>query len=760
MACDYLRHMQKLSALLMTGLISACLITAQTMPPGLRLWLRADTLTADSAGVVNRWGSIVGGHIAVAQQGAGLTPGTINARPAIVFANAGYYSAPSVFPVRRDYTMYVVYNWNGVHAANNMVSGQNRAFFTSAPGVPTVLHQGDFGRLSTSSAALSGPTVLRVRHKDLTGQTSISLNNRKTSDDNIPTNTDSVIFVGAYQGGYGLNGAIGEILIFERSLTAVEELSVERYLHDRYAIERVPDPPTPMIRFITVPGSLRVIHWRDLISVRGVVISDSVDEALIEIRRDGDTVATRRYVRPMSGDTVFCTTTRATAPPQERVSFSATVTVRRTGRTSFDTMYSATDITPGIAFSVNGQSNSIFGDASASPSVWARTFGGNFSQSLSDTAFALSSAAGNGGGPNVGAWALYLQNALAEQGISSLCISGGVGGTRIEQHLPDPNNRLNLSTIYGSWLYRVIKSGMRNRIEYLFWYQGESNTSADDYISVFDQLRAAWKLDLPALEKIIVIQIRPGCAGPNHAKLRDDQRKLALLYNDVIVHAASGLPGHDGCHYNGQGYAELGRQMVEVFDDLKYNSNTDRPWSHSPRPLLARNTGDGTVVIDFRGQKNGLRMTSDFVRDGKVRRAADAWFADNDPRLRPTSVRVENLSWPVLNQYAGRVTLTFSKPVMSVSYVPDYAYDDGAIFQGPWLVTDDGVGALSFHNFPVETVSVADDIEHELDDDGEATVYDLAGRLVARSSAEFAQLPSGPYIRTDQSGRRSMYLIR
>ncbi|MFN6113211.1 MAG: hypothetical protein ACK47W_05670 [Bacteroidota bacterium] len=60
----------------------------------------------------------------------------------------------------------------------------------------------------------------------------------------------------------------------------------------------------------------------------------------------------------------------------------------------------------------------------------------------------------------------------------------------------------------------------------------------------------------------------------------------------------------------------------------------------------------------------------------------------------------------------------------------------------------------------METVSVADDIEHELDDDGEATVYDLAGRLVARSSAEFAQLPSGPYIRTDQSGRRSMYLIR
>ena len=750
--------MHKLSALLMMGLLSSCLIIAQSMPPGLRLWLRADTLTTDSAGVIKRWGSIVGGHVALAQPGAGLVPGKINARPAIVFANSGYYSAPSVFPVRRDYTMYVVFNWNGVHAANNMVSGQNRAFFTSAPGVPTVLHQGDFGRLSTSSTALSGPAVLRVRHRDSTGQTSISLNNRKTSDDVIPTNTDSVIYVGAYQGGNGLNGSIGEILIFERALTAGEELSVERYLHDRYTIERAPDPPKPMIRFTAAPRSLQVIHWRDPISVRGVVISDSVDEALIEIRRDGDTIVTRRYVRPKSGDTIFCTTTPPQFRPQGRVSYSAAVTVRRVGRTSYDTMFQATDITPGIAFSVNGQSNSIFGDASVSTSVWARTFGGNFSQSPSDTAFALSSAAGNGGGPNVGAWALYLQNSLAEQGIPSLCINGGVGGTRIEQHLPDRTNRLNLSTIYGSWLYRVIKSGMRNRIECLFWYQGESNTSADDYISSFDQLRTAWKQDLPALQYIVVIQIRPGCAGPNHAKLRDEQRRLGLLYKDVIVHAASGLPGHDGCHYNGQGYAELGRQMVDVFDDLTYFTATS--WSHSPRPQIARNTGNGTVTIDFRGQKDGLRMTSDFVRNGKLRRATDAWFADNDPKLRPTSVRVERLSWPVLREYAGRVTLTFPKPVMSVSYVPDYAYDDGTIFQGPWLVADGGVGALSFHNFPVEVVSVADDIEQERDDDNESTVYDMAGRLVARSPAEFSQLPSGPYIRTDASGQRSVYLIR
>ena len=170
---------------------------AQTLPAGLRLWLRADTLTVDSAGVIKRWGSIVGGHVAEAQPGTGLTLGTINSRAAIVFANSAFYKAPSVFPVKRDYTMYVVYNWNGVHSANNMVSGENRAFFTSAPGVPTVLHSGDFARLSVSSLTLSGPTVLRVRHTHATGQTSIAHNNAQASDDIIPQNIDSTVYVGA-----------------------------------------------------------------------------------------------------------------------------------------------------------------------------------------------------------------------------------------------------------------------------------------------------------------------------------------------------------------------------------------------------------------------------------------------------------------------------------------------------------------------------------------------------------------------------------
>lgn len=737
-------------------LVSAAhLLSSQTMPQGLRLWFRADTLTTLANGAVSRWGSLVGGHVAIAQPGSGLTPDKIGPRPAIAFANSAYFKAPSIFPVQRDYTMYVVFKWNGVHAANNLVSGMNRAFFTSAPGVTSVLHNGDFGRLSTSSQALSGPTVLRVRHTDESGRTSISLNNVKTSDAIIPSNVDSVVFIGAYANSNGLNGAIGEILIFERNLTPSEELLVESYLHGRYEIARTPDPPKPVIEFLQAPRTLEVIDANSGLTVRGIVISDSLESVSIDLRRNGTTVASKTYTKPKAGDTISC----STDVNQELISYSATVVSKKTGKPLSDTMLSATDVVPGIVFSVTGQSNSIFGDGSLPISVWARTFGGNFSQSSSDTNYARSTATGNGGGNNVGAWALQLQNSMAEQlRTASMCISGGVGGTRIEQHLPDVNNRLNLGTIYGSWLYRVIKSGARERIRWMFWYQGESNHDEDNYAVHFDNLRMAWKKDLPNLQYIVVVQIRPGCAGPRHAKLRDDQRQLQDRYPDVIVHAAGGLPGHDGCHYTGVGYTTLAQQLFEIYrrNELSLQPGVYRA-SPTPRTaslvrLPSSNRQHVRLTFDHGGD---LLMTSDALIGGKLRTAADAWFANNTATLQPISVRVRG----------NEVTLEFpyEPQISTVSYVPDYTYDDGSsIFQGPWLTTLAGVGALSFHNLPMTTTAVADDDDVVADADEKLLhIIDVTGRILGTTDHELSQLPTGAYILVHANNvTRKIYLVR
>lgn len=752
----YIRPMKCFRSLALAVLLlsTAFGLHSQSMPSGLRLWFRADTLTTLVNGSVSRWGSLVGGHVALAQPGTGLTPDKIGPRTAIAFANSAFFKAPSIFPVQRDYTMYVVFNWNGVHAANNLVSGMNRAFFTSAPGVTSVLHNGDFSRLSTSSRAVSGPTVLRVRHSDETGRTSISHNNVLTSNDVIPSNIDSVVFIGAYQAGNGLNGSIGEVLVFERSLTPAEELQVEVYLHNRFEIVRTPDPPKPVIEFVQMPRSLEVIDARAGLAVRGVVISDSLDIVSIDLRKDGTTIASKTYAQPKVGDTIFC----SAEVKQELISYSATVVSKKLGKPRADTMLSATDIVPGIVFTVTGQSNSIFGDGSLPISVWARTFGGNFSQSSADTNYARSTATGNGGGNNVGAWALGLQNSMAEQlRTASMCISGGVGGTRIEQHLPDVNNRLNLGTIYGSWLYRVIKSGAREKIRWLFWYQGESNHDEDNYAVHFDNLRMAWKKDLPNLQYIVVVQIRPGCAGPRHAKLRDEQRQLQDRYSDVIVHAAGGLPGHDGCHYAGVGYTTLSQQLFEIY---RRNELSMQPgvYRASPTPRTASlvrlpSKGRQEVRISF-VHGGDLMMTSDALIGGTLRTASQAWFANNTSSLHPSTVRVDG----------SQVTLEFpyDPPISVISYVPDYTYDDGStVFQGPWLTSLAGVGALSFHNLPMTTTDV-DDEPLDVADHTQVLrqVVDLTGCVVATTPEERDRLPSGAYLLIYAHSVRKVFLVR
>lgn len=723
-------------------------VGAQPLPmAGLRLWLRADTLVthvlpADTASAISTWTSIVGGHSCVAAEGSVLLRRSMNGRRAVFFNGTSFLRAPSVFPAQRDYTVYVVVEWNGVHAANNMVSGQSRALFTSAPGTPTVLHNGDFGRMGISSTAMSGPTVLRVRHAHATGATTIALNNTITSNDVVPPNSDSVIYIGAYQQGNAFNGTISEILIYEKSLTSQEIASIEAYLHSRYAITRAPDPVPPAVRFIQAPRQLEVVEPGSTLRLEGVVESDTIGDASVIVRRDDVAV----HTHTMSGLTLGSMVRDSFTVGSELASWSVTVTTRSL-RGVVDTALRVRDIAPGMVFAVNGQSNSIFGDGTLLSSPWARTFGANFSQRASDTAITLSNPTTNGGGSSVGAWPFQLQQAITTQfRQATLCINGGVGGTRIEAHLPDPANRLNLGTIYGSWLYRIIKSGAREKIRWLFWYQGESNSSSDDYVALFDTLRRAWKYDLPNLTTIVVVQIRPGCGGPGHAELRDEQRRLQEVYADVIVHAASGLPGHDGCHYYGVGYTTLAQQLFELYRRTELSMQPGRVHL-SPTIEEATSGPDSVVRVRFR-YTDQLMMSSDIIVNGIRRSAVDAWFANDTPTLHPRSVDVQGAT----------VTLVFPRAVTRISYVPDFAYDNAAtVYQGPWLVTTGGIGALSFHNVPVVPTSVRE-VEQAIDPtEGECGVYDLTGRYIGNSTS---YLPAGAYICRSRTGIRKILISR
>jgi hypothetical protein len=727
-------------------------LNAQVPSSGLRLWLRADSLVQSQAGgYVSRWGNIARPEQAAVPGGASIvTLDTLNGRPALVFRGDAYLEAPAIMPVRSDYTLIVVMRIDDVAATNNIVSGNNRAFWLGSNVYPRVLHAGNFGQQAVSSVPVRGPAVLRVRYAYGSGVARIDVNNQPGAADVVPANTDSVIFLGAYLRGNFLKGRIAEVLLYDRPLEGAELVAMDAYLHGRYAIDRFADPPPPRMSFTAVPGDLLVARCGDSIVVEGRVLRSGITELRATITASGELVA-RRVVRSPSVDTDVRLTAAVVSLPVTMDVLIVADTLDTTvagGRIVQDTILARRSIVCGDVISINGQSNSIWGAQGIVPSPWARTFGGNYSQQRADTLFRQSIATGTGGGANVGGWGLWLQNAIADSmNTATLVINGGVGGTRIEQHLPDAKDRSNLSTIYGSWLYRILKSGTRERIRWLFWYQGESNGGTDDYLSLFDRLRSAWLEDLPNLQHIVVVQIRPGCGPAGHARIRDMQRQLEGRYPDVLVHAAAGLPGHDGCHYTTAGYVALGEQLFDLYR-INELGMMPAPFMTSPTidEALCADGSCTRVRLAFR-RGSGLRFTPDTTVGGALRRATDAFFGNGDTAVRPRSVDVD--------PETGTVTLDFEERVTTVSYIPDTYYaGTNVVYQGPWLVTAQGVGALTFHNIAVSTTTVDDSrragsTEFVEPEPRNVVVIDVRGRIITTDPTAVNLLPSGVYIVRD-----------
>jgi hypothetical protein len=486
--------------------------------------------------------------------------------------------------------------------------------------------------------------------------------------------------------------------VYGRVLSEVERSEADAELHGRYGIARIPDPEPPAIAFDVVPKSLALYAIGQDLACTGTVI----DGTLRTVRAFLDSAGTR--LDAWTFDVRTDKRIRLQRPLLAGL-HSYTFTVVGEHNAGTDTVLHARDIVCGEVIAITGQSNSIWPDPTIPVSPWARTFGSNFGTLATDTVFKRSISDAAAGGPNVGGIGIFLQQAFANELSMPTCIiNGGVGGTRIEQHYPNAGNRYDRSTIYGSWAYRLKHSGLAPYVRLLIWYQGESNGGADRYGELFDKLHREWREDLPNLERIIVVQIRPGCGGTQHARLRHDQAMLGMgRYPDVYVHAAAGLPGHDGCHYAPAGYQTLARQLMDI---IAANRTTLTDGFVGTAPIVeeaaATITPSGTTVQLRFARATSLRFTPDTAAGGEIRYTKHAFFANGNEVEYPSAVRVSGntveLDFPV------------GVPVSAISYVPDTFYPGTeAVYQGPWLVTESGVGALTFHNVPVTATGVASD---------------------------------------------------
>lgn len=353
----------------------------------------------------------------------------------------------------------------------------------------------------------------------------------------------------------------------------------------------------------------------------------------------------------------------------------------------------------GDVFIVNGQSNGAApnqGPGGIANDEWIRTFGSSaFTEAdcAKDTLWGLGLGTTTQSNFAIGVWSMKLAKLLSDSLQIPVCvINGSRFGSILSSHLPNAANHIDLKTIYGRLLFRAQKAGVTNHVKAFFWYQGESNgdTSYQFYSSRFDQLYNFWKSDFPGLNRLFVMQTRPGCiVGANfqyHQQVREIIRNLESQYSDITLMSTTGIPNFDGCHFLSSGYNVLATQLYyQVLRDV-YNQNV--PSNIDPAKILSASFVDQTNTllalkmsqsVVWPGLFNGNNLKDYFYFDTPGITALAGWTSQDTVYLQLSASSLTN----------------------TVSYLPNIYYNGSTtlIFQGPWLLNNRGIGALAFNNY-------------------------------------------------------------
>lgn len=357
----------------------------------------------------------------------------------------------------------------------------------------------------------------------------------------------------------------------------------------------------------------------------------------------------------------------------------------------------------GDVFLINGQSNSHPNASSYNfKSEFCRSFGKHTNYDdydPADTTWGLSTPRGwcSDCDYAVGTWGLRLQQLILEKYQMPTCfINGGSGGSSISYNLPDSNDHMNLTTTYGRLLYRATKAHVQNHVKAIFWHQGESDSNtpdADYYAARFDTLYNAWKADYQPLTKVYVFQLHPGtCGSDRQSDVREIQRNFKKTYNNVHVMATCGLVGHDGCHYNDDGYLQMAAWVFRlVARDFYHATDTVNIEAPDIREVYYQNTNHTAIAIEY-------DQPVIWPEDTLNHSMKDYFYLDDD-------FGFVKKGYTINNGYTVVLELTTSLNARLLTYLPNATYNrlPTAAYEGPWIRNERGVGALSFYHVPIES---------------------------------------------------------
>lgn len=708
----------KLKSFILFFLTIKSVLHAQ-IPANPLLHLKADQgITKDVNGLVSQWNDPVRA-ISASQNNKALQPVLISSGiaglPALRFnGNNSYMNCPSIFPVRKDYSIVIV--CHAFNATNNIVGGNSHTIWMAGSTTPTMLHNGDFSNQVRSSIDPGQePSLIIAQYREATQRGSFWINGVFADSAYCPSNLDSIIYIAAYQGGYVFNGDIAEVILYNRFLSAVEIKNIESSLLSKYKINR---PVLPDGSLIEVPKNNQ-LYPRDVnntcnIPIKGVVKVAGFDSVLVQIYQENNLMNSQTSkLNYVNNEASYQFQESITAG---LVNYRLELWIKKSNKDSL--IHVARKICCGDVLIINGQSNSIFG-GSPEQNDFCRTFGKNYSNKLSDTLWTVAQAVGNGGNNDVGAWGMHLAIKLIEQYKVPICMmNGGVGGTAIQSHQRDDINPFAPNSIYGSLNYRMLKSKLANAAKAIFWYQGESNMTPQ-YSDFFRALYEDWKIDYPNVKKYYVVQIHHGCGTGDNSGVREVLRKLRYTYPDIEVMSTNNLPDHDGCHYVYTGYNLLAEWLLPLVQRDFYGA-AQQDDIDAPNLLQAYYTNDlkNEIALLFGPNVQNLSIGNDTTVRG-VRARMVEYFALDGVFTNLKSIR------------ARKDTVFLSLPNSSsaklLTYLPEiYYHNSQVVYQGPYIINKRGIGALSFFNVPIQN-KISTSV------DAEPKEKNITGQLVRKS---------------------------
>jgi len=367
------------------------------------------------------------------------------------------------------------------------------------------------------------------------------------------------------------------------------------------------------------------------------------------------------------------------------------------------------DLVCGDAYIIDGQSNALATDtAEQSPpetNQWIRSYG---RPSDDKTAAPVNLwcypvwKAQKGEKAELGWWGMELAKRLvASQKVPIFILNAAAGGTRIDQHLPNPQNRRDTSgdnpwtnpyKLYGSLLTRVEGAKLTHGIRGILWHQGENDQGSDGptggygwetYHELFKEMAAAWKTDFPNVKNYYVFQIYPDSCGMGGSigsgdMLREKQRTLPYLFSNMSILSTLGVKPPGGCHYPLEGWVEFARMVQPIIERDHYGMKPTKILTapNLKRAAFADATKD-TITLEFDQPVMWLDLL------------ANQFYLDGEPDHIVSGSSTGNI-----------LTLKLKSPstAKNITYLKEVNWKQETL-----LIGENGLAALTFCEVPLQS---------------------------------------------------------